>query len=149
VRLPPAQSAADAGALGGGDTAGAGDAASADPPYEYKPFARLRERNPHRCAAPLDTQLLVFAAAAAGGVVQRCCMRRGQTARVCASCTHTPRTHRCTRRLLGVSKEASFEEIQDARNYLFEVCSCCCCCCCGYCCCCCCYCCCCCCCGYC
>lgn len=24
-------------------------------------------------------------------------------------------------RLLGVSKEASFEEIQDARNYLFEV----------------------------
>lgn len=24
-------------------------------------------------------------------------------------------------RLLGVSKETSFEEIQDARNYLFEV----------------------------
>jgi hypothetical protein len=25
------------------------------------------------------------------------------------------------RRLLGVEQEASFEEIQDARNYLFEV----------------------------
>eukprot|EP00878_Enallax_costatus_P019145 GHUV01020188.1.p1 GENE.GHUV01020188.1~~GHUV01020188.1.p1 ORF type:complete len:126 (+),score=33.24 GHUV01020188.1:139-516(+) len=55
--------AADAGTLG--DMGG-----SEEPAYEYKPFSRLRERNPYR--------------------------------------------------LLGVSKEASFEEIQDARNYLYE-----------------------------
>eukprot|EP00882_Tetradesmus_deserticola_P015277 GHRQ01016273.1.p1 GENE.GHRQ01016273.1~~GHRQ01016273.1.p1 ORF type:complete len:278 (+),score=64.89 GHRQ01016273.1:16-849(+) len=62
VRLQQVR-AADAGTLGD-------MGASEEPPYEYKPFSRLRERNPHR--------------------------------------------------LLGVSKEASFEEIQDARNYLFE-----------------------------
>ena len=31
--------------------------------------------------------------------------------------TTTPHTHR----LLGVTREASFEEVQDARNYLYEV----------------------------
>ena len=32
---------------------------------------------------------------------------------------HPPHTH--THRLLGVTREASFEEVQDARNYLYEV----------------------------
>jgi len=35
--------------------------------------------------------------------------------------THTSLPCASFSRLLGVSKDASFEEIQDARNYLFEV----------------------------
>lgn len=56
-----------------GDTSGSSSSSGGgaeEPAYEYKPFSRLRERNPYR--------------------------------------------------LLGVSKDASFEEIQDARNYLWE-----------------------------
>eukprot|EP00775_Hariotina_reticulata_P004379 gene4380-4631_t len=55
--------AADAGTLGDMGN-------SEEPAYEYKPFSRLRERDPYR--------------------------------------------------LLGVSRDASFEEVQDARNYLYE-----------------------------
>ncbi|KAF8064584.1 CPP1 [Scenedesmus sp. PABB004] len=69
ARLQTPRSAADAGALGG-DVPQQPPPAEEEQPYEYKPFARLRERNPYR--------------------------------------------------LLGVSREASFEEIQDARNYLYE-----------------------------
>jgi hypothetical protein len=84
------RSAADAGALGdmGG---GSGDAASADPSYEYKPFARLRERNPHRCVCGLGGRHSTQSVRAPNGPV--CIARAGWH----AGCWACPRTRRLRR----------------------------------------------------
>lgn len=115
VHIPlPHPPAASSFAEAGGDASSGGQPVQQD----YKPFNRLKERDPYRWVMSQTPRRGVSACALmpiSGG-----CLRGSQCATSWADGLRNATPGLAVRRLLGLGRDAGFEEVQDARNYLFE-----------------------------